>query len=146
MSEAIDINDFIEVLGQIFPDANFSVKERTDGPGHIVYGPFPTVMFLLGSETDPDGYMVSVNADPSLMVLVMTRLLKHYPHLVHFGPYCEDIDGNGVHLDPEAIKKQHTLHMLRRAMLVSMEQNQGAEADAVEKKIIVPNQELVIAR
>ncbi|BAU40020.1 hypothetical protein [Ralstonia phage RSP15] len=145
MNETIDVKEFVEFLGTCLPEANFSVQERTDGTGHIIYGPFPTLMFLIGSPHDPDGYMISVNADASLMVLVMAKVLRKYPHLVHFGPYCEDIDGNGVHLEPAAIEKQHALHMLRRAMLLSMDR-EGAEAEAKGAGLILPPNELVLPK
>lgn len=139
----IDVDKFVEDLGEIFQDAKFMVQPRNDGEGVIVYGPFATLMFLLNSDKDANGFLVSLNADPSFISLAVLKLARKYPTLVHYGPYVEDIDGQGVHIQPDVLEKQHLLHLLRRVLhMQAKTQNEGSDAP----KLILPDNKLVVAQ
>lgn len=136
MSEKKATNEIADKVLEFFADRYQSIefqREEMKG-GVILFGAFPSIIITMGIEGAVDGYIVSLNADPSLIADIAFNLAKEFPYLPPCGPFVEKIDGNGIIVSGEELFDEYERHIMSQSIMIAKKYGDKTQEDNVKEK------------
>lgn len=134
-----------EIFAKIDPNTELQVGDSPTGSGRIVYGPFPSFIFLVDDGDEPIRALVHVNADAPNLIYMFNAFSSELD-LVFDGPFAVDGETGALILGADAYaKKEDNILMFAQQILERRQSERktgfvDAMGDLItseEKKIII---------
>jgi hypothetical protein len=128
-----------EIFAKIDPNTELQVGDSPTGSGRIVYGPFPSFIFLVEEdEKEPIRALVHVNADAPNLIYMFNAFSSELD-ISFDGPFAVDGDTGALILGPDAYKKKEDNILMFAQQILERRRNERETALIVpdEKKIVI---------
>lgn len=128
-----------EIFSKIDPNGLLAVEDKEDG-SHMVYGPFPTFIFLV-KEDEPIRALVHVNSDAPNLIYMFNAFSSELD-IVFDGPFAVEGDTGRLILGAEAYTKKEDNILMFAQDILNRRVDEGKLVP--QDGLMVPGKELYV--